>query len=490
MTGIAIVLYLNQGPYEPRERDYAYAGSFYAFCIWIGFGVAGLAKLLNDASTLLFKELATKNANKVKIITASVAIVLALPEPILMATEIWDDHDRSGRYLVRDFGRNYFNSCDANAIIFTNGDNDTFPLWYLQETEEDPASLDTRVCNLSYLQTDWYIDQMRRPAYQSAPLPISWKRADYAEGVRSLVRLENRVKGPMDLKTALAYLLKQEGTNSDDVIPCKKFVVPVNVDNLIKQGAITEAERDKVATEMIIDLSNKNYLTKSEVMILEMIAQNDWKRPIYFAVTVGTDMHLGMTRHFQLEGLAYRLVPFKNAGKEGTISTRHMYDNLVNKFAFGGINNPNIYLDENSERMCRVHRQMFDILINQLIKEGENEKAKKALDYCMKQIPGTTVAHNYSSASFVQYYYILGEKEKAQQLSDEIGNKAMDNLRYLSSLSMQQQLSAIDEIRYNLESIKRLILIAEEYNAEDYLKYYETMIKYTRLYNLVQSDVH
>ena len=483
MTGIAIVLYLNQGPYEPRERDYAYAGSFYAFCIWIGFGVAGLAKILNDALQTVLKD---NNTATVKAITAVVALLLALPAPILMATENWDDHDRSDRYLVRDFGKNYFNSCDANAIIFTNGDNDTFPLWYLQETEEDSVSLDTRVCNLSYLQTDWYIDQMRRPAYQSAPLPITWKRADYAEGVRSLVRLEDRITGPVDLKAALAFLLNQEGTTSNDVLPCKKFSVPVNVDNLIKQGAITEADRDKIAPEMIIDLSNKRYITKSELMILEMIAQNNWERPIYFAVTVGSDMHLGLTRYLQLEGMAYRLVPYKEAGKEGTISTRIMYNNLMNKFAFGGINNPNIYLDENSERMCRAHRQMFDMLIEQLIKEGENEKAKKALDYCMEQIPGTTVAHNYSSASFVEYYYVLGENEKAQQLSDIIGNAAQDNLRYLSTLSLPQQRSALDAITRNLASVQRLGLIAEKHNVSDYIKYYNMMATYSNLYSLAQ----
>ena len=483
MTGIAIVLYLNQGPYEPRERDYAYAGSFYAFCIWIGFGVAGLAKILNDALQTVLKD---NNTATVKAITAVVALLLALPAPILMATENWDDHDRSDRYLVRDFGKNYFNSCDANAIIFTNGDNDTFPLWYLQETEEDSVSLDTRVCNLSYLQTDWYIDQMRRPAYQSAPLPITWKRADYAEGVRSLVRLEDRITGPVDLKAALAFLLNQEGTTSNDVLPCKKFSVPVNVDNLIKQGAITEGDRDKIAPEMIIDLSNKRYITKSELMILEMIAQNNWERPIYFAVTVGSDMHLGLTRYLQLEGMAYRLVPYKEAGKEGTISTRIMYDNLMNKFAFGGINNPHIYLDENSERMCRAHRQMFDMLIEQLIKEGENEKAKKALDYCMEQIPGTTVAHNYSSASFVEYYYVLGENEKAQQLSDIIGNAAQDNLRYLSTLSLPQQRSALDAITRNLASVQRLGLIAEKHNVSDYIKYYNMMATYSSLYSLAQ----
>ena len=395
MTGLAIAVYLNMPPGERRERDYVFAGSFYAFAIWIGMGVAGLVQLLKHYAKLPEK------------VAAPVATIICVLIPIQMAAQNWDDHDRSGRYVARDFGQNYLMSLQesGNPIIFTNGDNDTFPLWYLQETEEDSVALDTRVCNLSYLQTDWYIDQMRRPAYQSAPLPITWKRADYAEGVRSVVRLEDKVAGPIDLKTALQFLLKQKGDASNNVLPCKKFKVPVNVDNLIKQGAITEAERDLIAPEMIIDLSGKRYITKSELMILEMIAQNDWERPIYFAVTVGSEMHLGLTRHFQLEGLSYRLVPYKESSSQGVVSTRHMYHNMMNLFKFGGIDNPSIYLDENSERMCRAHRQMFDSLIEQLIKEGDKEKALNALNYCMEQIPGSTIPHNYASASFVEFYY-------------------------------------------------------------------------------------
>jgi hypothetical protein len=220
-------------------------------------------------------------------------------------------------------------------------------------------------------------------------------------------------------------------------------------------------------------------------MILEMIAQNNWERPIYFAVTVGSEMHLGMTKHFQLEGLAYRLVPHKNASSQGVVASRIMYDNMMNLFAFGGINNPSIYLDENSARMCRAHRQMFDMLIEQLIKEGENEKALKALDYCMEQIPGTTVPHNYSSTSFVEYYYKLGEKDKAQALADEIGARAADNLRWLNTLTLSQRRSASEEITRNLASIQRLALASEKYNYADYIKYYEIMASYSALYNSI-----
>jgi hypothetical protein len=236
---------------------------------------------------------------------------------------------------------------------------------------------------------------------------------------------------------------------------------------------------------MIIDLSNKRYITKSELMILEMIAQNDWVRPIYFAVTVGSEMHLGMTKHFQLEGLAYRLVPHKDATNEGVVASDIMYNNLMNLFRFGGIDNPRIYLDENSARMCRAHRQMFDMLIDQLIKEGKKEQALKALDYCMKQIPGTTVPHNYASTSFVQYYYQLGELDKAQALADEIGARAADNLRWLNTLSLNQRRSAADEITRNLAAIQRLALTAEKYNYADYIKYYEIMAQYGALYNSI-----
>ena len=261
MTGIAIVLYLNQGPAEPRERDYAYAGSFYAFCIWIGFGVAGIAELLR--STKLNPT-----------ICAAIATLVALPAPILMATENWDDHDRSGRYVVRDFGKNYFNSCAANAIIFTNGDNDTFPLWYLQETEGDSVAIDKRVCNLSYLQTDWYIDQMRRPAYKSFPLPITWERKDYAEGSRSIVYLKDLIKDPIDLKLALEFLLANPAKDpknpyKQDYIPGRIFKLAVNKDNLVKQGAIKEEDKENNAVVVGVPVKDTIKVVDSDGNIVD-----------------------------------------------------------------------------------------------------------------------------------------------------------------------------------------------------------------------------
>ena len=476
MTGIAIVLYLNQGPAEPRERDYAYAGSFYAFCIWIGFGVAGIAELL-------------KGTKLNSTVCAALATLIALPAPIIMAAENWDDHDRSDRYVVRDFGKNYFNSCAANAIIFTNGDNDTFPLWYLQETEGDPVAIDKRVCNLSYLQTDWYIDQMRRPAYKSEALPITWERKDYAEGTRSIVYLKEIIKEPIDLKKALEFLLANPAKSpknpyKQDYLPGRIFKLAVNKDNLVKQGAIKEEDKDKIADEMIIDLSHKSYITKSEVMILEMLANNNWERPIYYAVTVGNEMYLNMQKYFQLEGLSYRIVPFKDGGKNGITNTDIMYNNMMNKFKFGNIDTKgNIYLDENVLRMCRAHRQMFTELINKLIAEGKKEEAIKALDYCLEVIPHKNVPHNFSSADFVQQYYEVGEKEKGRELANILIDDSEAKLKWISSLSKNHIAGASDEIGKSLIIMQQIGITANKHlDYELFNRCSELMERYYYLY--------
>ena len=476
MTGIAIVLYLNQGPAEPRERDYAYAGSFYAFCIWIGFGVAGIAELL-------------KGTKLNSTVCAALATLIALPAPVLMATENWDDHDRSDRYVVKDFGKNYFNSCAANAIIFTNGDNDTFPLWYLQETEGDPVAIDKRVCNLSYLQTDWYIDQMRRPAYKSEALPITWERKDYAEGTRSIVYLKEIIKEPIDLKKALEFLLANPAKSpknpyKQDYLPGRIFKLAVNKDNLVKQGAIKEEDKDKIADEMIIDLSHKSYITKSEVMILEMLANNNWERPIYYAVTVGSEMYLNMQKYFQLEGLSYRIVPFKDGGKNGITNTDIMYNNMMNKFKFGGIDTEkDIYLDENVLRMCRAHRQMFSELISKLIKEGKKEEAIKALDYCLEVIPHRNVPHNFSSTDFVEQYYAVGEKEKGKALANILIDDSEAKLKWIATLDRNQARSASDEIGKSLIIFQQIGVTANEHlDYELFNRCSELMERYYYLY--------
>ncbi|MBP6231494.1 MAG: DUF2723 domain-containing protein [Paludibacteraceae bacterium] len=478
MTGIAIVMYLNQGPSEPRERDYAYAGSFYAFAIWIGFGVAGIAKWLES-----------KKINPT--LAAIIAVLVALPAPLIMAQQNWDDHDRSDRYIVRDFALNYFNSLAPNAIIFTNGDNDTFPLWYTQEVEGTEVSMDKRVCNLSYLNTDWYIDQMKRPSYASAPLPISWDRKTYGEGKRNYAYAYNLTPGDVEMVDALRFLAsddprtKRDPRTGDtrDFIPATSLKLSVNADNLVKQGAITEQEKNDILPALTLQLKDRQLLTKSELMILDILAQNNWERPIYYAVTVGSDMHLGLRPYFQLEGLAYRIVPRTDSIPTGTVNTTLMYDNMMNKFNFGGIENPSVYLDENMMRMAKVQRQMFSALIGALIDEGDSIKALKALEYCMKVIPGETVPHDFSSATLAEYYYTLGEKEKAAAIINTVADRAIGYLEWISQLTPSQRASAAYDMHMQLSALQN-VAFATRYNDEElFEKHYNSFMLYAERFN-------
>ena len=416
MTGIAIVLYLNQTPSQPRERDYAYAGSFYAFAIWVGMGVAGIIKLLQDYA-------------KMKELPASVLVsVLCLLVPIQMASQTWDDHDRSGRYVARDFGQNYLMSLQesGNPIIFTNGDNDTFPLWYNQETEG--FRTDARTCNLSYLQTDWYIDQMKRPAYDSPSLPITWDRVEYVEGTNEYIQIRPEIKqtidalyaqanssdnpealqnvrnefgeDPYELKNILKYWIRSEKEGLH-VIPTDSIVIKIDKEAVRRSGMkIPEALGDSIPDHMNILLRDDNgrpkrALYKSELMMLEMLAHANWERPMYMAITVGRENQLGMDKHFIQEGLASRFTPFETKKLGTTVDSEKMYDNLMNKFKFGGIDKPGIYIDENVMRMCYTHRRVFAQLIEQLMKEGKKDKALAALDYAEKMIPAYNVPYDW-----------------------------------------------------------------------------------------------
>lgn len=465
MTGIAIVLYLNQTPYQPRERDYAYAGSFYAFAIWIGFGVLGVMALLQK----IFKK---------ESISAALATILCLGVPIQMASQNWDDHDRSGRTTARDFGRNYLESCAPNAIIFTNGDNDTFPLWYLQEVEG--IRTDVRVCNLSYLQTDWYIDQMRRESYDSKPLPISWKRYQYVQGVRDVAQVYNLPQYPsMELNTAIDSFLLNPNLLKDGVgaLPSPNLYLPIDKEQVLKTNTVSAEFAENILPQIEINLK-KNRIFKHEMMILEMLAQNNWERPIYFAVTVGDDYYMGLKDNFQLEGLAYRLVPMSQRG--GGVNTNVMFDNMLNKFKWGGIDNPDIYLDENNLRMCRTFRMMFYQLVSALVKEEKNEKAIEALDYCMKVIPGTTVKHDYTSSLLAGLYYQVGEYKKGDAIMDAIANNCVQNATWFMSLTNPQMRESVEsELGHNLAVLESILAQCEQAGRTEILgKYVPVFRKY------------
>lgn len=484
MTGIAIVLYLNQTPSQPRERDYAYAASFYAFAIWVGMGVAGIVRLLQEYGKM--KELPA----------AIITSVACLMVPIQMAGQTWDDHDRSDRYVCRDFGQNYLMSLQesGNPIIFTNGDNDTFPLWYNQETEG--FRTDARTCNLSYLQTDWYIDQMKRPAYNSPSLPITWDRVEYVEGTNEYISIRPEIKNqidalyaqadsssnpeskidvrkefgdnPYELKNILKYWVRsdKEGLR---VIPTDSIVVKIDKEAVKRSGmTIPEALGDSIPEYMHISLKGKRALYKSELMMLEMLANANWERPIYMAITVGGENRLNMDNHFVQEGLAYRFTPFDAQALGATIDSEKMYDNLMNKFKFGGINKAGIYIDENTMRMCYTHRRIFTQLITQLLKEGKKDKALKTLEYCEKMIPASNVPYDYqnSAQSMAEAYYLLGQKAKGDKIMDALANKSMEYLIWYLSMSNQQLTISGQEFMYHIYLLDEEIKIMEKYKSK------------------------
>jgi len=448
-TGIAIVIYLNQTPYQPRERDYAYAGSFYAFCIWIGFSVLGIIKAIDR----YFPKIS-------RTVSAVVVILCCLGVPALMGQQNWDDHDRSNRYTCRDFGQNYLASVKPNAIIFTNGDNDTFPLWYNQEVEG--VRTDVRACNLSYLQTDWYISQMKQGAYKSAPLPISWQPKDYAAGKNEVLWVEDLLQKPLEVKTAMEFILSTDSSTKmkgEAFIPSKELFLPINPKEVISTGTLPMSRVKEIIPQINFDL--KKRLTKSELMIIEMLKENKWKRPIYFAVTVGDDYYLGLNDHFELTGLAYQILPVGVKGAGAQVNTDEMYNNMMYKFKYGNIADPKVYLDENILRMCNTHRMMFAQLIGALMAKGDTVKAKKALDYCNKVIPGTTVRHDYISTQLADFYYKLHEPAKGNAIMDAVAKDCVENLDWYLSLDTEQRNSVSNRIGHNMAVLNQILRICD-----------------------------
>ena len=442
MTGLAIVIYLNQTPVQPRERDYAYAGSFYAFAIWCGLGVAAIIDLLK-------KYLKVSN-----VAVTAVVSLLCLLVPVQMVSQTWDDHDRSGRYTCRDFGQNYLMTMQdkGNPIIFTNGDNDTFPLWYNQETEG--VRTDARVCNLSYLQTDWYIDQMKRPAYNSPSVPISWPRLDYCSGTNEYVEVQPSLKqqvldfykqdpaaakaqfgdNPFEVKNIMKYWVRAKGDMH--VIPTDTLYVTIDKEAVRKSGMMMAS--DTIPDRMVISLAGKNALYKNDLMMLEMIAQCDWTRPIYVAVTVGEENYMNLGDNFIQEGLANRISPFTtNKGNAKNFDTEKTYNNMMFRYRYGGLSKPGLYIDETVMRMCYTHRRLFGQLALHLIAEHKDDKARKALAKAAKELPTYNIPMNYMSGGtdLAKAYALLGMKKEAMQCINEVWKNASQYANYYLSLS-------------------------------------------------------
>lgn len=439
MTGLAIVLYLNQTPSQPRERDYAYAGSFYAFAIWIGLGVAALADGL-------------QRVIKSPKLAAGVASVLGILVPLQMVSQTWDDHDRSGRYACRDFGLNYLNTLpeEGNPIIFTNGDNDTFPLWYNQEVEGNRT--DARVCNLSYLQTDWYTDQMRRPAYDSPALPITWSRYFYVdngkhtyypirpEGKAMLDEIKKNNPGvdPYEVSYIIDHYVKKD---QGGYFPTDSMVVSIDKEAVRRSGMFLPMGPDSIPDKMIISLKRmadkRGGLYRSDVMIYEMLAHANWKRPMYMSVTLGADNYAGLENYLVLEGLAYRITPF-NYGGMGVIDADLMYKNMMNRFAYGKVNQKDIYLDETVVRMCRTHRRMMSMLADNLVRKGDKKRAFNILNKAKEMLPESTVPYTDDDAQLATLWLEAGNKAEAAAVAKKVANYDMQYLNYISSLGPER----------------------------------------------------
>ena len=496
MTGIAIVMYLNQTPSQPRERDYAYAGSFYAYAIWIGFGVAGLWRTVlwlmtkKDRKSGEREELQHTTKG---LAVAAVAALVGLAVPLQMVSQTWDDHDRSGRYAARDFGMNYLSSLDPNAVIFTNGDNDTFPLWYNQDVEG--IRTDARVCNLSYLQTDWYIDQMKRPAYDSPSLPITWPRLDFCSGTNEYVEvvpeLKERVleaykENPEDAKRELGdepfelkNILKNWVRSKDadrHVIPTDTVFVTIDKEAVRKSGMLMAT--DSIPDKMVISLAGKRALYKGDLMMLELISQANWVRPIYVATTVGQDNYMNLGENFVQEGLANRITPFStyHTDQEGNLipnsgvkqlDTEKTFNNVMNRYKYGGLSAQGLYLDETVMRMCYTHRNLLGTLAMQLIAEDKKDKALQVLQKCEKEIPTYNVPHNYRSGSLdiANAFSMLGKKAEAGKILEELWKNSAQYLKFYFSLNDGRFASSQADYVRHLWVMQRIIQIEEKVDA-------------------------
>ena len=481
MTGLAIVLYLNQTPQQPRERDYAYAGSFYAYAIWCGLGVLAIYDMLK------------KKLKGNDVAVAGVVGVACLLVPIQMASQTWDDHDRSGRYTCRDFGQNYLMTLQdkGNPIIFTNGDNDTFPLWYNQETEG--VRTDARVCNLSYLQTDWYIDQMKRPAYDSPSVPITWPRIDFCSGTNDYIEVRPAMKQqlldfyreypkearaafgdePFEVKNIMKYWVRSKD-NDTHVIPTDTLYITIDKEAVRRSGMMMAS--DTIPDRMVISLAGKRAIYKNDMMMLEMLAQCNWERPLYVATTVGSDNYMNLGDNFVQEGLAYRIIPFNTkAPGAKNFDTEKVYNNVMNRFKWGGLDKPGLYIDETVMRMCYTHRHLLAQLAMQLIAEGQNAKAEKVLRKAEKVLPEYNVPYTFMSgaADMARAYALIGKKADAARILNKVWADAKSYADYYLQLTGSRfMMSQNDVLRqlYIMQNIADITQACDHSLADQRLK--------------------
>ncbi len=460
LTGIAIVVYLNQTPNQPRERDYAYAASFYAFAIWIGLSVVAIYNLFKKFSP--------------GVVAGSIATLICLPVPYIMANENWDDHDRSNRYIARDFAHNYLETCAPNAILFTYGDNDTFPIWYAQEVEG--VRPDVKVCCLPYFASDWYVDQMKMETYESEPLPLTLERSKYEPTVRDVLQYVPYERGEEKGYISVDSLMNYVANDNLSVIDYEgetyytyhrnKLYLRADSAKIVDNKTVKLKDADKIESVIKFDL-NRTYLVKNEMMTLDMLRTNDWDRPVYFT-SIGSRNTLGLDEYFQNEGFAYRLVPFKS-NTRGRIDTDIMYDNLMNKYAWGNMNDPSIVIDHTINRTTRIVkiRDNFRDLAIQLVAEGDTIKAKEVITRCDEVMPITIFTPAIFDIDYVNAYYAVGEFEKGDEYLKYIATVTTQELDFFFSLDREKRLRCDRDLQYSLETYRWIMRSLVENNREE-----------------------
>ncbi|MFN7311963.1 MAG: DUF2723 domain-containing protein [Bacteroidota bacterium] len=473
-TGAFIILYLNFPAHQPRERDYAYVGSYQTFMIWIGIGVLAMADWLSKRMNAM---MATG--------IASVAALAGVP--FLMASQNWNDHDRSNRFAALDFASNYLNSCEKNAILFTNGDNDTYPLWYAQNVEG--IRTDIRVINLSLLNTDWYANALKTKMYDSEPVPFSMTPDKYKQGTRDYVvfyqnpEIERQYginqEDYYPLKNIMSFInddndpaakITSGGGDQFSYYPTKKFYIPIDKEHVLKTGAVKPKDAPFIADTMKFAVGN-NVLMKADLIVLDILSTTNWERPIYFAITTGSDVYLNMTDYFQLEGLTYKIIPIKNTepvdpGSYGRINTDILYENLVNKFKWGNIDNPEVYLDETTLRQTRNFRNLFYRLAMKLVTEGNKEKAIKALDHCIKVMPQNTCPYDVFVIRLAEAYFTAGATDKGTNLLKIMTDQAVEKYKYYSRFKGKQLKSVQSELDENAQILMYTQQVAQIHQQE------------------------
>lgn len=464
MTGIAIIFYLNQYPNQPRERDYAYAGSFYAFAVWIGMG-----------SVFLYEKTRSIAGEKASIVLSFVLVMLACP--VLMASQNWDDHDRSGRYTARDIGSNYLNSCAPNSILFTYGDNDSFPLWYAQDVED--IRTDVRVANLSYLQAGWYIEMMRQKAFKSDPMPLTLESGKYREGARNQLPVNNRVDKPVELSEVVhfaglddrKYMIDLTGRGDYlNYLPANKFLIDVDTALVFSNGTVKEYFRDSLLNPVIWKYTESDAF-KGDLAIMDLLSTNKWERPVYFSTTVPSSQYKGLEKFFVQEGLAYRVAPIRTGepeqGEFGVIDHIVMYDNLMNRFRWGNAADPGVYLDENNKRMFSNFRRIFANLGKALLERGDTTRAVEVARRGLEIVPAEKLPDDYFAIGLAEVLIRAGNREEGMKIIGDIINYSKEYLEYASGVSPGKRYGLDYPIGINMQGLLDIYHFANDIGDEE-----------------------